>query len=196
MADQHRPGLGPDRRSLRAPTLPEALNKYRRHSFMVGADRSALATAANRKARSAGLEVRHFAACEPQVPQGSLYWNPKLFPFGCGAADLAAHLAAFLSQITPFKGDASEQLKWIRFLGVMLFRPWSRLVRKSPQEVRKTSINVDHQWTPSDTIRAGQRPYGGQMRRSERRPESRLHRGCRRFEPGRAHVTMKLRQWI
>ena len=62
MADQHRSGLGPDRRSLRAPTLPEALNKYRRHSFMVGADRSALATAADRKTRSAGLEVRHFAA--------------------------------------------------------------------------------------------------------------------------------------
>jgi hypothetical protein len=62
VADQHRPGLGPDRRSLRAPTLPEALNKYRRHSFMVGADRSALTTAANRKTRSAGLEVRHFAA--------------------------------------------------------------------------------------------------------------------------------------
>jgi len=61
VADQRRPGLGPDRWSLRAPTH-EALNKYRRHSFMVGADGSALATAANRKTTSAGLEVRHFAA--------------------------------------------------------------------------------------------------------------------------------------
>jgi hypothetical protein len=30
----------------------------------------------------------------------------------------------------------------------------------SPQKVRKTSINVDHQWTPSETICAGQRAYG------------------------------------
>jgi hypothetical protein len=41
---------------------------------------------------------------------------------------------------------------------------------KSPQEVRKTSINVHHQRTPFDTIRAGQSPCGGQMRRSESRP--------------------------
>lgn len=40
----------------------------------------------------------------------------------------------------------------------------------SPQKVRKTSINVDHQWKPSDIIRAGQTPYGGQVRRSERGP--------------------------
>ena len=41
---------------------------------------------------------------------------------------------------------------------------------KSPQKVRKTSINVDHRWTPSDTIRAGQRPFGGQTYRSGSRP--------------------------
>ena len=34
------------------------------------------------------------------------------------------------------------------------------VVLVSPQKVRKTSINVHHQRTPEDSIRAGQGPYG------------------------------------
>ena len=56
-------------------------------------------------------------------------------------------------------GNGSNRMPGrIRFLMVMLSRPWSSF---SPQKVRKTSINVHHQRTPYDTIRAGQRPFGG-----------------------------------